>query len=59
MELSESDIQYQPCMAIKGQIIADFITKVTLAEEQGAEEIPQWSIHTDGSSNRHKQAKLV
>jgi len=52
MELSESDIQYQPFMAIKGQVIADFITEVTLAEEQGAEEIPQWSIHTDGSSNR-------
>ena len=52
IELSEFDIQYRPCMAIKGQAIADFITELTLAEDQGVEKSPQWSIHTDGSSNR-------
>ena len=39
-------------MAIKGQVIADFIVEFTLVKGQGAEENPQWSIHTDGSSNR-------
>ena len=32
IELSEFDIQYHPCMAIKGQVIADFIVKFTLIE---------------------------
>ena len=39
-------------MAIKGQIIADFITEFTIAEDQGVEKSPQWSIHKDKSSNR-------
>ena len=52
VELSEFDIQYRPCTAIKGQVVADFIAEFTLLEGQGAEEIPQWSIHTDGSSNK-------
>ena len=51
IKLSEFDIQYQPHMAIKGQVIADFITEFTFAEDQGVEETPQWSIHTDRSSN--------
>ena len=33
IELSEFDIQYQPCMAIKEQVIADFITEFTLAKD--------------------------
>ena len=37
-------------MVIKGQVIADFITKFTHIEDQGVGEVPQWSIHTDGSS---------
>ena len=52
VELSEFDIQYRPCTAIKGQVVANFIAEFTLLEGQGAEEIPQWSIHTDGSSNK-------
>ena len=39
-------------MAIKGQVITDFITEFTLVEGWGAEESPQWSIHTEGSFNR-------
>ena len=35
--------------------MADFITEFTLMEGQGAEEIPQWSIHTDGSSNKQAE----
>ena len=52
IELSEFDIQYRPHAAIKGQVVADFIVEFTNVEDQGAEEDPQWSIHTDGSSNR-------
>ena len=33
-------------------MVADFITEFTNVEGQGTEEYPQWSIHTDGSSNR-------
>ena len=51
-ELSEFDIQYCPRTAIKGQVVADFIAEFTLMEGQGAEEIPEWSIHIDGSSNK-------
>ena len=52
IELSEFDIQYWSRTAIKGQIIADFITEFTIAEDQGVEKIPQWSNHKDRSSNR-------
>jgi len=37
---SEFDIQYRPCTAIKGQVVADFIAKFTNAEAQEAEEYP-------------------
>ena len=59
IELSEFDIQYQPRMAIKGQVIADFNTEFTLAEDQGVGKTPQWSIHTDGSSNRQAGGACV
>ena len=52
IELSEFDIQYRPRTAIKGQAVADFIAEFTHDEDKGAEESPQWSVHTDGSSNR-------
>ena len=52
IELSEFDIQYRPCIAIKGHVVTDFIAEFINVEDQGAEEVPQWSIHTDGSSNR-------
>ena len=52
IELSELDIQYRPCTAIKGQVVADFIAEFTNVEGQGAEEAPEWSIHIDGSSNK-------
>ena len=52
IELSEFDIQYRPRTAIKGQVVADFITEFTNGEDKGAEECLQWSIHTNGSSNR-------
>ncbi|XP_075659134.1 uncharacterized protein LOC142629017 [Castanea sativa] len=51
IELSEFDIQYRPCTTIKGQAVADFIAEFASAEGEGAEN-PQWSIFTNGLSNR-------
>ena len=53
IELSEFDIQYHLRTAIKGQAVANFIAEYTKLEGKGAEGLGQWSIHTDGSSNRH------
>ena len=50
--MNEFDIQYHPHTAIKGQVIADFIAKLTNVEGQGAKEVHQWSIHTSESSNK-------
>ena len=50
--MSEFDIQYCPQTAIKGQVVADFIVEFTHGEDKGAKESPQWSVHTNGSSNR-------
>ena len=33
-------------------LVADFIAEFTNGEDKGADEYLQWSIHTDGSSNR-------
>ena len=33
--------------------MVDFIAEYTQLEGKGAEVLGQWSIHTDGSSNRH------
>ncbi|XP_075674963.1 uncharacterized protein LOC142644182 [Castanea sativa] len=35
------------------QILADFVAEFTTAKDQGAEEMPVWRVHTDGSSNKH------
>ena len=52
IELSEFNIQYRPHTAIKGQVVADFIAEFINVECQEAGEYPQWSVHTDESSNR-------
>ena len=52
IELSEFDIQYRPRTAIKGQVVANFIAEFTNGEDKGVDECLQWSILTDGSSNR-------
>ena len=50
--MSEFEIQYRPCIAIKGQVVADFIAKFTNGEDKGADECLQWSIHIDRSFDR-------
>ena len=59
IELSEFDVQYHPRIAIKGQIVADFIAEYTQPEDKGAEGQKLWSIHTDGSSNQHSRGADV
>ena len=53
IELSKFDIQYRLRTAVKGQIVADFITEYTQLKGKGAEGLGQWSIYKDGSSNQH------
>ena len=50
--MSKFNIQYCPRTTIKGQVVANFITKFTNVEGQGVGEHPQWSIHMNRSSNR-------
>ena len=39
-------------MAVKGQVVANFITEFTLGDGQVEEKKEQWNIYIDGSSNR-------
>ena len=59
IELSEFDIQYRPRTAIKGQVVTDFIAEFTHDEDKRAEEPSQWSVHTNGSSNRQARGVSV
>ena len=52
-ELSKFDVQYCPRIAIKGQMVAEFIAEFTHMEGQEMEEPSQWSVHKDGSFNKH------
>ncbi|XP_075655237.1 uncharacterized protein LOC142625473 [Castanea sativa] len=53
IELSQFDVQYLRRTVIKGQVITDFIVEFTNMESQWPKEPSHWSIHTDGSSNKH------
>jgi len=49
VELSEYDVRYEPRTAIKGQVLADFVSELT---EPDSEPSPtKWTVHVDGSSN--------
>ena len=52
IEISEFDIKYRPRTRIKGQAVADFIVEFAQSEAKAVGAAAQWSIHTDGSSNR-------
>ena len=55
IELSEFDIRYKPKTAIKGQILADIVMELTLAElteaTQLAPDLPIWKLSVDGATN--------
>ena len=52
IELSEFDVQYRPRTAVKGKIVADFITEYTQSKDKGVEGQKLWSIYTDGLSTQ-------
>ena len=56
IELSEFDIKYRPHTTDKGQVVTDYIVEFTNGEDKGANECPQWSIHTDRSSNKQVES---
>ena len=55
IELSEFDIIYKPKTAIKGQVLADFVTKFTSAEPakntQALTDLPIWKLSVDRATN--------
>ena len=55
IELSEFDIRYKPRIAIKRQILADFIMEFTSAEPAKATQLtldlPIWRLSVDGAAN--------
>ena len=55
IELSKFDIRYRPKIAIKGQVLADFVMEFTSAEPAGnaqaATDLSTWKLSVDGASN--------
>ena len=55
IELSEFDIRYRPKIAIKGQVLADFVKEFTSAEPakdaQATTDLSTWKLSVDGASN--------
>ena len=55
IELSEFDIRYRPKIAIKGQILADFVMEFASAEPtkdtQATTDLSTWKLSVDGASN--------
>ena len=55
IELSQIDIEYHPRIAIKAQVLADFIAEFTFANEENPNhEAEWWTIQTDGSSAQRR-----
>jgi hypothetical protein len=48
IELTQPDISYEPQLAIKAQVLADFLPEMTYPREAHCGE---WMIYVDGSSN--------
>ena len=64
IELSEFDIRYKPRIAIKGEILADFIMEFTSVEPletaQLVSDLPIWRMSVDGATNAHgSEAGLI
>ncbi|PKA49925.1 putative mitochondrial protein [Apostasia shenzhenica] len=56
VELSEFDIDFLPRTATKSQALADFVAKLTTAEQPEPRKKPQpWTLHLDGASGERIQ----
>ena len=55
IKLSDFDIRYKQKIAIKGQVLADFVMEFTLAELarniQTTSDLPVWKLSVDGVAN--------
>ena len=55
IELSEFDIRYKPKIAIKGQVLADFVMEFISTEPaenaQMPTDLPIWKLSVDGATN--------
>ena len=55
IELSKFDIRYKPKIAIKGQVLADFVVEFNSAESaenaQTMPDLPIWKLSVDGAAN--------
>ena len=50
VELSQFNIEYKPQMAIKAQVLANFIDEYTMLEDSSTDVAESWTVQTDGSS---------
>jgi len=48
VKLSQFDIEYRPQIAIKAQVLADFIAKFTMPEDSPTDVAESWTVQTDG-----------
>ena len=48
VELSEFDIQHEPRIAIKAQVLEDFLDEMV---EDGQSQEPRWTLYVDGTSS--------
>ncbi|KAJ8466036.1 hypothetical protein OPV22_028588 [Ensete ventricosum] len=53
VELGEFDIEYEPRKAIKGQVLADFLSKFT-PPETSTNLNHGWTLYIDGSANSER-----
>lgn len=60
MELGELGIRYIPRIAIKAQALADFISELTLTEDNSSAGTEQrWALYMDGSTNIKRGVSLI
>ena len=64
LELSEFDIRYKPKIAIKGQVLTDFVMEFTSAElaedARATPDLPIWKLSVDRAANaKGSGAKLI
>ena len=52
IELGQFDIEYQPQVVIKAQVLADFIAEFTYPQEEEEPQKKTWTIQTDGSATK-------
>ena len=51
IKLSEFGIQYKPCLALKGQILADFLAEIP-QQETKSDSSGWWTLNVDGASRQ-------